>query len=1670
MGYAVYEMPAVREAPLSFRAQIRELIEALGQVDPREHVGKLPYFEALGQSWFKKRYEKFRLIATFQSLTVEGRDIPMVILVDFVAIEDFIEKFQGPNGVAEKIEARYGDLLQVRMTDIYKVAREWLASQHPVWQPPPPVPDKLWQIFTPLARRRVDAFFLHPNFCRAYERLTRDTERADLFRALQDIENAGSEQLQCRLTCKHNDLEVHYVRLRDSHGFNHVLLFGLISRCRDKPIQEQVKRIEAAWQAICQQVLSLPNTSKDYCDAISKLSERAFPAYILIDQELWQAVWKAEQREVFLALSSEEIYTLESLLEGTKLPAIIEGRAGSGKTTLLMYYTAERCMQQCCADARILYLTQSDKLLESATNLINRIRERLIYEVSDFTTSLKLHYKTLHQFELEQLDDYRSSRFLQRTRSGGWIDFALFSNLLRGKGPGQHACKAPFARSRDCNPEAVWFVLRSYIKGYKLGERGEHRWMTPKGYEEGDSIPSRDRQVSIELYRSVWDDIWPWYKRLTVPCGENLYQPPYWDDIDLAWELILHRSSEATNYAVIICDEVQDLTRVELAALLRSFCWIHFDIRPLAQQQGSLRLPIVLAGDAQQTINPAVFRWERVSADLADALVAHLPMLPRPKIESLELQFNYRNARSIGQLCNALQLLRQQTLGQQSRLQQLWRLQDEQPNQRVRRLIVSGKGELESLLREGVLIIGPEDDDPTLDYTEAFWRALGCRFPAENRHNYVVPAEIKGLEHDFVAIAGFGVLWQLWSEKESQLRNFWSWQNASEDQQIPEALRFFVEYFLNRLYVAVSRARDQVWIIETAKGWDAFWAQLENWATTQPSLSQERASWTTDHRDRPVNRKSVAEDDSLYAFIYSDGDINELITVFSRNWKHLAEEFERLAHEQKSPEHAERSEFYYLKAGEEIKAATMHAYKLYYAGAVFDAAKTLWDIKPRTASQWFWEAAADIEEAWQEMATRNNLDPKWLHEIAVAIVRQREGSITEALHELIRLARRSHDQSYDHAARRTWDSVYLRIVDTARRLAQEHEPLKKAALQCVETWTVTSPNQVKWHDMLGQLAYQLKDYAAAVQHWEIAKKTDHRDYFRAKASVTLYPECLQWWDSAGERSDHQQILDLYDRNAAVPLAPDDRRRVGRAACTFERWPTAFFMFAGLDNEQATRHIWPRVLESLDARQNLSLQVREFVHPIYEQFQVRRFQNEAKFRRDWTNFLIDLIAVRTENIRSPSLPQEELTKQLIEGLMVGFSLNCDPAAAAYRLREIWISGDRNDNKWTELQRYLQPMVESGGDLIRKLAAFGDTERKLQAATLCKFLLGLLWYFERREKSDSGKEGRSYISHVERHEKSEDAEIRRPYLKSNLKDYVVEAQQDSDNIVHYLKRIHKNFRDIIRDAITCISELPEDWVRNRWDDYIKLEQDRLRRERGEVEAHNRREDSGNETEAKEPSHTVWKDLSDYVEAISYDMYENLRHVPWTGNPNEDRDTFDWCMLVGKFIEQAYHRRYALLYYKELLNIAERFKLPVDQIKAIETRLRIYEKKFDEWKRQRQMQVEVYAGQRKRSTLVEISNMLDRHEAVVMFLPDLYQLRFSVSPVPRAEPVIRHDPELRILVSKSARRSNRWSVRIGDKVVELHWFEESHKLVVQADKKFIVYLGRSGGGDDSIGVAQE
>ena len=257
---------------------------------------------------------------------------------------------------------------------------------------------------------------------------------------------------------------------------------------------------------------------------------------------------------------------------------------------------------------------------------------------------LKLELK---QTDLLELKDYllglRRFEFIQKieriverkTRFAAYEDFMLSLEA----GP------VPAGRGR----EETAFVLQEILK---VIEKRADRFSTPLlTLNEYNSL-GKKRAPNFIYDREDIYSIAEYYQ-------EKLEDRGFEDEIDLCRKAlgVLESSNKRHKYDLVVCDEVQDFSDIQLSLILR-----------LADPFSH----ILFAGDTKQIINPSGFRWEEVKAKFYERGVS----VP----EVFNLNLNFRCVGSIVKMSNALLDLKQQLVGLSgSELREDWKFNGKPP-------------------------------------------------------------------------------------------------------------------------------------------------------------------------------------------------------------------------------------------------------------------------------------------------------------------------------------------------------------------------------------------------------------------------------------------------------------------------------------------------------------------------------------------------------------------------------------------------------------------------------------------------------------------------------------------------------------------------------------------------------------------------------------------------------------------------------------------------------------------------------------------------------------------------------------------------------------------------------------------------------------------------------
>jgi hypothetical protein len=407
-------------------------------------------------------------------------------------------------------------------------------------------------------------------------------------------------------------------------------------------------------------------------------------------------------------------------------------------------------------------------------------------------------FHDFHRYQLSLLPgSMRTGRF--RDTLGTRITQARFKKLWNSK-----FSRRPEAH-REYGPEISWHVIRTYIKGMSL-EPDE-----PFDLEDYQLLPTGQRTVSDRTFELVFERVYAdWYRELTAT--------DRWDDQDLAHALIAENVLKP-QFPALFCDEAQDFTSLELEVLYRLSLYSNRTLLPYQIN----RVPLVFAGDPFQTLNPTGFSWDAIKANYTTKLLDNRmgPGTSGASINYQELQFNYRSSSSIVKFSNSVQALRKSLLGASVSPQQVWQVSRHLTEPQW---FADTDPELAEQLRKqaDLVIIVPTDEGNELEFvrTDPLLREV-VEVTDGVPSNVLSPSRAKGLEFKRVMLYGFGA--HAPAALKSLINNLFTRNGRSEPAlPTPEEL-LPLEYYINRLYVAASRPKRRLFIVDAPEAISEFW-------------------------------------------------------------------------------------------------------------------------------------------------------------------------------------------------------------------------------------------------------------------------------------------------------------------------------------------------------------------------------------------------------------------------------------------------------------------------------------------------------------------------------------------------------------------------------------------------------------------------------------------------------------------------------------------------------------------------------------------------------------------------------------------------------------------------------------------------------------------------------
>lgn len=574
---------------------------------------------------------------------------------------------------------------------------------------------------------------------------------------------------------------------------------------------------------------------------VKQICRRVYPRLLILGPEEW---WEVQStKKANMVLSAEELTVLDTLRstdnQSPRYPLFINGRAGSGKSTILQFlfagvldvYVQNQEIEQ--LDTPPIYITYNKQLLDQAKETVTEIRKRSANQLENrpltdagldhASSSIQIDdcFNTVGELMRSLLPASRRQRY----KVTNHMTFRKFRSRWD-----DHRRQLRNVEARELSAGIVWHGIRAYIKGQDID--------SPQDYS---SLSNDRKSISEDKFTLLFEAGWRWYEQI---CKEE----GLWDDQDLAVELLECESSHLSRFPAIFCDEAQDFTEAELKLIqnLSRFSSYNF-----SKESHLLRdIPFAFSGDPFQTLNPTGFKWGNIKAMYYENLVHRhgSSNTGRIRLNYHELSRNYRSVSGIIKLSNSIQLIRCLLTNETDTRPQ--HTQDAPQDLVPQGYVLDGRQKLvESRIRESaeLVIIVPceEGEEDDFVHGDKFLKSLVDEEP-KNKLRIMGPLQAKGLEWERVVVYRFG---EFALRKCKSLCDFLQCPEQEKLHVISENERFMAEYFLNKLYVAVTRPRTRLFLADSQQAIHAFW-QFANDASIGAKLlniNTSMSGWSSMH-------------------------------------------------------------------------------------------------------------------------------------------------------------------------------------------------------------------------------------------------------------------------------------------------------------------------------------------------------------------------------------------------------------------------------------------------------------------------------------------------------------------------------------------------------------------------------------------------------------------------------------------------------------------------------------------------------------------------------------------------------------------------------------------------------------------------------------------------------
>lgn len=813
------------------------------------------------------------------------------------------------------------------------------------------------------------------------------------------------------------------------------------------------------------------NFSNDL-SSITRNSFRSYPKWTITDDDLWFAIEKSAEVSN-LSLTSEQKHFFEKF----KFPYYINGQAGSGKSTMLYYLFSNVYYYKCMGFIKddVIFITENEVLLENTKEYVHDLLTHNP-EFSGLTQAniidSKNNFNDFKNFLLNLLDEDDKVLFPEQK----YLYFSRFKSLYESS-------NIPKSTLSKYSAEESWFAIITYIYGYDLKEKITHQSYT-------DKIPNASQSLSLEKFKGIEETVLPFY--------EKLLKEGYWDKLKIIRYIDENINlSVKEKYAVIVCDETQDFCRVELQFILKMSKYLEYKLLNSAQ------VPVVFAGDPNQTVNPTGFKQSEMTSLMYNEIKSISGVDYDPSNNLYNPVLNYRSTHAVVSLANYIQYYRMSKLHiEQKEPQEAKRPKTD--NDRENNLFFDYesiednhelKKDLIEKLKYKIFIVPVDSDDK-----ETYQKSSPLLIKMDDAE-LKTSVEAKGAEYKQVVLYGFG---------EHYLNTFDNLDTNTENDI------FRRNYFFNKLYVAITRAQTELIIIDSKSSMELFWKKLVDKTNVSSKVWKESSNLKED------------------TILYNCDSVNNMLDSTPENAKDNAQKDMEQGRLQKNPSRLKVAADQFFKLDEEtlgyeclaisesLKYNYMRAAKFYVKIENFDQ-----------ASQSYFEGRF-FQEVELIGNTINTIEQKI--RVILSSFLHRDKLIADEIDILTKYST-NLNKTIKHLE---WRAELLTEIILFSNKTEINE-VKRSLVEFMKS--IVESKDINLYREIANLSFSLGLYQDAVDAFEEHELFDERkeDYINSKLAVAkqnnnvegqilFCAALLEFKDETSKKPLYKNILDLFNGN------------------------------------------------------------------------------------------------------------------------------------------------------------------------------------------------------------------------------------------------------------------------------------------------------------------------------------------------------------------------------------------------------------------------------------------------------------------------------------------------------------------------------------------------------------